>query len=62
MINGKQLCDSQALYGGPDHTSKTPDGKIWEALRETTVCENMHIKKGDKMVIIAAYDKDKHPA
>jgi len=62
MVNGKQLCDSEALYGGPDHTSKTPDGKIWETLRETTVCPNMSIKKGDKMVITAAYDTDRHPA
>jgi hypothetical protein len=61
-INGKQLCDSEALYGGPDHTSKTPDGKIWETLRETTVCKNMNIKKGDKMFVVAAYDTEKHPA
>jgi len=62
MVNGKQLCDSEALYGGPEHTSKTPDGKIWETLRETQVCENMNVKKGDKMVVIAAYDTEKHPA
>jgi len=61
VINGKQLCTSEAQYGGPEHTSKTPDGRVWETLRETTFCNNIPIKKGDKMVIIAAYDTEKHP-
>jgi hypothetical protein len=31
-VNGKLICDSKTLYGGPLGTWKAPDGKIWESV------------------------------
>jgi hypothetical protein len=61
-INGKEACVSKALYGGPGHTSESPDGKKWESLRETTDCGSMKVNKGDKIEFLATYDLDLHPS
>jgi hypothetical protein len=62
-VNGKQVCDSKALYGGEGHTSKTADGKLWETIRETTVCtDSIKVKKGDKIYIEGSFDLDLHPS
>jgi hypothetical protein len=37
-VNGKEVCNSKVLYGGPEHTTIGPDGKKWETIREMTNC------------------------
>jgi hypothetical protein len=32
-INGKQVCDSEAIYGGPGLEGISPDGKPWVRLK-----------------------------
>jgi hypothetical protein len=62
-VNGKEVCHSKALYGGPAHTTVGPDGKIWETIREMTNCHYVtKVKKGDKVMVEATYDLEKHPS
>jgi hypothetical protein len=62
MINGKEVCNSKAIYGGPGHESKTPAGAVWKTLASTTACEQpIKVRKGDKLKIKANYDLEAHP-
>jgi hypothetical protein len=62
-INGKEVCDSKAEYGGEGHTGKTPDGKDWETIRVTSTCrEPIKVVKGDKLYMEAHYDLGLHPS
>jgi hypothetical protein len=61
-INGKQICHSTVIYGGPGHEGTGPDGKPWATVSETTLCpQEVKVSKGDKMVIQANYDTEAHP-
>ena len=43
--------------------SKSPDGKVWETIRETSSCdEPVKVKKGDKIYMQANYDLGLHPS
>jgi hypothetical protein len=62
-INGKEVCNSKAVYGGPDHTTKTADGRLWETIRETSSClEPVKVQKGDQLDLQANYDTELHPS
>jgi hypothetical protein len=62
-INGKEMCDSQAIYGGSAATAKMEDGRVWETINHMTRCINpILVKKGDNMTIEANYDFAKHPS
>jgi hypothetical protein len=62
-LNGKEICNSKALYGGPGHTAAGPDGKVWETINEMTNCHYAtKVNKGDKISVEAYYDLDKHPS
>jgi len=62
-INDQEVCNSKAVYGGEGHTSKTPDGKVWETIRETSSCYTpIKVKKGDKFYMQANYDTELHPS
>jgi len=62
-VNDKVICDSKAEYGGEGHTTKTADGKVWDTIRATSMCEDpIKVKKGDKMYMQANYDVGLHPS
>jgi hypothetical protein len=60
-VNSKEVCNSQAVYGGPGLEGKSPDGKPWSTIAHMTKCPDIEIKQGDKIVMQANYDLDKHP-
>jgi hypothetical protein len=63
-INGKEICTSKALYGGPGHEGKTPSGGNWTMIREMEFCETnqpIKVSKGDKLTIAGNFDLEKHP-
>jgi hypothetical protein len=61
-VNDKLVCESKALYGGEGFVSQTPDGQIWETLRESTKCEDpIRVNKGDRIYMEANFDLDLHP-
>ena len=62
-INGEKICTSEAKYGGPGHTTTGPDGKTWETMSSMTPCKELiPLKKGDKIILEADFDTEKHPA
>jgi hypothetical protein len=62
-INGKEVCRSEALYGGPGHEGKNKNGTPWTIIRGTTMCDQpIQVHKGDKLDIAASFDMDKHHA
>ncbi|KAF2435989.1 hypothetical protein EJ08DRAFT_645019 [Tothia fuscella] len=62
-INDKEVCNSKAAYGGEGHVTKTPEGRVWETIRETSTCyDPIKVKKGDKIYMQANYDLDLHPS
>lgn len=62
-VNGKEVCNSRALYGGPEHTAVGPDGKVWETIREMTNCHyTTKVNRGDKISVEANYDLEKYPS
>jgi len=63
-INGKEVCTSKALYGGPGHEGKTPSGGNWTMIREMEFCDTnqpIKVRKGDKLSIAGNFDSEKHP-
>ncbi|KAF2670695.1 hypothetical protein BT63DRAFT_438319 [Microthyrium microscopicum] len=57
IVNGKEICTSQ-----PEYFGKAGDAK-WDTIKEMTTCKDpIPVKKGDKLVIDAGYDLNKHPA
>jgi hypothetical protein len=62
MLNGKNVCESKAQYGGPGFEGKNPDGKTWYTINQMTVCEQaIKLRKGDKLNFQANFDIGKHP-
>ncbi|KAF2402560.1 hypothetical protein EJ06DRAFT_547834 [Trichodelitschia bisporula] len=62
-VNNKEICNSVATYGGPGHTSHTSDGKVWETIATTTLCDTpLKVTKGDKIYMEAHYDLEQHPS
>lgn len=63
-INGKEVCSSKALYGGPGHEGKSPSGEPWTMINTMEFCKpNQPIKvsRGDKLSISGNFDLVKHP-
>jgi hypothetical protein len=62
LINGKQVCDSKATYGGDGTTTKI-DGKEWTTISNMAFCTDpVKVETGDSLQIIAHFDLDAHPA
>jgi hypothetical protein len=60
-LNGKEICTSNAIYGGKGGTVNI-DGKKWETISEMSDCNNeVVVKKGDYLRMEAQYDMAKHP-
>jgi len=76
-VNGKQVCESKAVYGGADatlgggmggHMRSISDGGPhesngkWETISEMSQCYGpIQIKKGDTFELEAFYDTVLHP-
>jgi hypothetical protein len=61
-INGKEICDSKAIYGGKGFEGKSADGKAWNTINHMDLCPTtIPLKRGDELVIQANYDTEKHP-
>jgi hypothetical protein len=62
FVNGKQICDSKATYGGDGTTTKV-DGKEWTTISNMASCTDpVKVETGDSLQIIAHFDLDAHPA
>jgi hypothetical protein len=58
VLNGKVICDSQAIYGGSSKTSGA-----WQTIGGMTTCpQNVKVKKGDLLTIQSYYDLERHPS
>jgi len=61
MINGKEACSSDAIYGGAG-SALTVDGKEWQTIKKMTECPGpISVKAGDKIQIVAGWDTLHHP-
>jgi hypothetical protein len=61
IVNDKEICSSNAVYGGTDSTLKV-DGKDWATIARMTECPGpFHLNKGDKVTVVATYDTVKYP-
>lgn len=59
-LNGKEICDSKAEYGGAASTLKDGD-KVWKTINQMTYCDGpVKMVKGDKLLLEAKYDLDEH--
>jgi hypothetical protein len=62
-INGKPVCQSNAVYGGKEATGKGGNAEGWQTIGEMTPCYGpIPVKKGDQMTLESTYDLEKHPA
>ena len=62
LVNGKQICNSKATYGGDGTTTKV-DGKVWTTISNMASCTDpVKVETGDSLQIIAHFDLDAHPA
>jgi hypothetical protein len=56
-VNGHVVCESKAEYAGISGDAK------WDTIKQMSQCkEPVPVKKGDRLVIEAAYDLNKHPS
>src|ERR1700761_4511030 len=61
VVNDKEICSSDAVYGGNDSTLKV-DGKDWSTLARMTECPGpFHLNKGDQVKVVTTYDTVKYP-
>lgn len=61
FVNGKPLCTSKATYGSAG-AQTIVDGKIWTTISKMSDCtEQLHLRKGDKVRLVAAFDNIAHP-
>jgi hypothetical protein len=61
-IDGKVICDSKAIYGGPGGTRMNEKGEVWETMSGVTECMGpLEVKKGQVVTLKADYDLEKHP-
>jgi len=61
-VNGKEVCKSNLLYGGPGHEMTEKDGSVWKSMSGTEGCSDaIPVKKGDKFGLSADFDFEKYP-
>jgi hypothetical protein len=61
-INGKEVCNSKAIYGGEARSSIDDKGHAKETLAGQVDCPHLiKVIKGDKLDISASYDLELHP-
>jgi len=61
-LNGKEVCNSKALYGGPGHEGASQTGEKWTTINSMEFCEEpIKVSKGDKLTITADFDMIAHP-
>jgi hypothetical protein len=62
MLNDKLICTSDASYGKTYNGDAKPGAKEWTTISKMADCNDViPIKKGDKIVLDAAYDEIAHP-
>jgi hypothetical protein len=62
VVNGKEICTSQIVYGGPGHEGADATGKVWKSMSKTIGCPDIiSVKKGDKLNFYADFDLAEHP-
>jgi hypothetical protein len=62
-INDKEICHSEALYGGPGHEGLTETDEPFSIILGTTMCDQpIKVRKGDKLDVSARFDMVKRPA
>ena len=60
-LNGKLICNSEAVYGGKQGTL-IEGGQKWETISRMQDCHDpFKVKKGDLLKMVAVYDTLKHP-
>jgi hypothetical protein len=61
-LNGKEVCTSKALYGGPGHEGTGAKGEKWTTINSMEFCEEpIKVSKGDNLTITADFDMYAHP-
>ena len=61
-VNGKEVCTSNIIYGGPGHEQVQPNGEVWKTIGETIGCNDpIRVFKGDKIQMQAFFDFEEHP-
>jgi hypothetical protein len=59
-LNGKQVCNSKAIYGGEKGTASV-DGEKWETIQGYKACpQPIDLKFGDQLLVEAIYDLKAH--
>jgi hypothetical protein len=62
-LNGKDVCNSTVIYGGPGHEQVQSNGQVIKTIGKTIGCTDpLRVRKGDKMQLTAYFDFEKHPA
>ena len=62
-INGKEVCTSNIVYGGPGYEQVQPNGEVWKSMGKTIGCPDLiRLHKGDKFQIYSYFDFEEHPA
>jgi hypothetical protein len=61
-INGKAVCESKSLYGGPGHEQVQEDGKVWKTISKNTQCGTaIPVRRGDEISFEGTFDFEAHP-
>jgi hypothetical protein len=61
-LNGKLICNAEAVYGGSKVNFHRENGENWEAISHMTPCvETIQMKKGDVLTMTTYYDTERHP-
>lgn len=62
MLNGKVICNAEAVYGGSKVSFDRDGGEKWEAISEMTACvEPVEMKEADVLTMSTYYDTEAHP-
>jgi hypothetical protein len=62
LLNGKVICNAEAVYGGSKVSFSREDGEKWDAISHMTPCiEPVQMKNGDVMTMTTYYNTELHP-
>jgi hypothetical protein len=62
-VNGKDVCTSRLVYGGPGHEQVQANGEVWKSINNTIGClDPIRVNKGDKFNMEAFFDYEEHPS
>jgi hypothetical protein len=62
-LNGIEVCNTTAVYGGLGHEQTQSNGEVLKGIAKTIGCvDPLRVHKGDKMQMFAHFDFEQHPA